>query len=424
MRKNILFLFVAISLVFNLLGQSDAGMSFRNLNYRATLLLPGGALPFQMQISIDPKNQKLFYGEITNGSEVINISFEKYLQNENPDVYFKSGDSIKIEFPVFNTEIIAKINPDLSLSGIWYDRSRPGNYFIPFQATINTQNISYRFVQNPKPAIKSIEGKYTVVFSDESSTDTAVGIFKQDKSHLTGTFLTTTGDYRFLEGEVSADSFFLSAFDGSHAFLFKGKITIDGNLSGAWWSGKHYAANFTAVRDENAVLPDPKSLTFLKPGYKTIQFSFPDENGKMIALSDEEFKDKVVIIQIVGSWCPNCMDETSYLSEIEENYKNKNLAIVALSFERQTDAVNFKKNIDKLKSHFGISYPFLNAGLPKDASDALPMLNKVMSFPTSIVLNKNHEVVEIYTGFSGPATGDLFVKYQHDFEVFLDNLLQ
>jgi hypothetical protein len=117
------------------------------------------------------------------------------------------------------------------------------------------------------------------------------------------------------------------------------------------------------------------------------------------------------------------MDETSYMSEVEEKYKNKDLAIVALSFERQPDPQNFKININRLKNYFGINYLHLNAGLPKNASDALPMLNRVMGFPTTIILNKKHEVAEIYTGFSGPATGQLFLDYQKDFEELIDALL-
>ncbi|MBK8344453.1 MAG: hypothetical protein IPL12_14725 [Bacteroidetes bacterium] len=51
------------------------------------------------------------------------------------------------------------------------------------------------------------------------------------------------------------------------------------------------------------------------------------------------------------------------------------------------------------------------------------MLNKVLGFPTTIILNSNHEVVEIYTGFNGPATGDLFLQYQKEFEALLNSLL-
>lgn len=379
------------------------------ITYRAVLLTPGGELPFSLQLPEVLWGGKI-QGEIKNGNEVINVTGEML------------NDTLHLYFPVFNTEIVGRYYAgSQSIDGLWFDHSRTGNYSLPFNAIANE---NYRFIQYPYKPIKNISGRYDAVFKDETSTDSTVAILQMDGTHLSGTFLTTTGDYRFLEGEVDNNYFYLSAFDGSHAFLFKGKINDDGTLAGNYWSGKHYYAKFTATKNENAKLPDPKKLTYLKPGYSKIEFGFPDENGNMVSLNDERFKNKVVIIQITGSWCPNCMDETSYMSEVEEKYKNEDLAIVALSFERQPDPQNFNTNISRLKNHFGIHYLFLNAGLPKTASDALPMLNHVMGFPTTIILDKDHQVAEIYTGFNGPATGQLFLDYQKDFEMLIDQLLK
>ena len=378
------------------------------ITYRAVLLTPGGELPFRLQLPAVLFEGKI-QGEIINGNEVINVTGKML------------NDTLSLDFPVFNTEIVGRYYiGSQTFDGFWYDHSRSGNYGLPFYAIANE---NYRFIQNPYTPSINISGRYDAVFKDETSTDSTVAILHLDGNHLTGTFLTTTGDYRFLEGDVSNNMFYLSAFDGSHAFLFKGKINDDGTLIGDYWSGKHYHAKFTAVKNENAKLPDPTKLTYLKEGYSKIEFSFPDENGNLISLEDERFKNKVVVIQITGSWCPNCMDETSYMSEVEEKYKNKDLAIVALSFERQPDPQNFKINIDRLKNHFGIDYLYLNAGLPKNASEVLPMLNHVMGFPTTIILNKKHEVAEIYTGFNGPATGQLFLDYQKDFEELVERLM-
>ncbi|MFZ1590502.1 MAG: TlpA disulfide reductase family protein, partial [Chitinophagales bacterium] len=307
------------------------------------------------------------------------------------------------------------------LNGKWYDRSRAGNYYLSFSAVFVKENVYKPGLITP---VADISGRYDAKFIDGDVIDNTVGIFKQEGNKLSGTFLTTTGDYRMLNGYVSGDDFYLTAFDGSHAFLFKGKILDNKTLAGYFYSGIHFQSPFIASLNPQAALPDPKSLTYLKEGYSKIAFSFPDETGKVVTLEDAQFKDKAVIILITGSWCPNCMDETSYMKEIEEKYKGKPVAIVALSFERQTDAVSFAKNINRIKQHFGVHYPFLNAGLPKTASEALPMLNKVMGFPTTIILNKQHDVVEISTGFNGPATGDLFVLYQQSFEKMLDELIQ
>ncbi len=376
--------------------------------FRGSLTTPGGELLFFFSVDRNANGEPFKY-TLENGIETI------------AGTCSVKGDSVVFNSPIFNSEIIAKFNADNSaLDGKWYDRSRPGNYYLPFNAVFVKENVYKPGMETP---VADISGRYDAKFIDGDVIDNTVGIFKQEGNKLSGTFLTTTGDYRMLNGYVSGDDFYLTAFDGSHAFLFKGKILENGALSGYFYSGQHFQSPFIAAKNEQAALPDPKSLTYLKEGYTKVSFSFPDENGNMVTLEDEQFKNKVIVIQITGSWCPNCMDETSYLSEVEEKYKGKNLAFVALAFERQTDPILFKQNITKLKQHFGIDYLYLNAGLPKTASAALPMLNKVLGFPTTIILNSNHEVVEIYTGFNGPATGDLFLQYQKEFETLLNSLL-
>jgi len=51
----------------------------------------------------------------------------------------------------------------------------------------------------------------------------------------------------------------------------------------------------------------------------------------------------------------------------------------------------------------------------KEAAKALPMLNKIISYPTMIFLDKNDKVIKIHTGFSGPATS-AFAGFKTDFE--------
>lgn len=85
----------------------------------------------------------------------------------------------------------------------------------------------------------------------------AIGEFQQHGSHLTGSFLTATGDYRYLEGVVSGDSLKLSAFDGDHAYLFTAKIDDEKTISASkLYAGAAGFQQWSAVRNENARLPD------------------------------------------------------------------------------------------------------------------------------------------------------------------------
>ena len=251
-----------------------------------------------------------------------------------------------------------------------------------------------------------------------------VGIFKQDENNLSGTFLTTTGDYRFLDGEVSGNRLWLSAFDGSHLFLFTAIIKNDSLVSGEFFSGRHWHDTWRGMKDENAKLPPADSFTFLNSGYDKFIFSFPDENGDSVSITDEQFRNKAVIVQIMGTWCPNCMDETKFLSSWFNQQKNNNIKIIALDFERILDTATVSKNIRRLKKQFDIKYPILFAGSSdkKIAALSLPMLNRVFAFPTTIFLNKDKKVLKIHTGFSGPATGEEYEKYKQWFEKLVDKL--
>ena len=255
----------------------------------------------------------------------------------------------------------------------------------------------------------------------------AKGLFKDGPDNkISGTFLTETGDYRFLEGALDGNRLNLSCFDGAHAFLFDGEVKNDSITSGMFYSGNHYSEPWVAVRNENFELTDPNTLTYLKEGFDEIEFTFPDLSGKSVSLNDDRFKDKAVIIQIMGSWCPNCLDESKYLSQFYRDNKNDNFEIVALAFENAKTIEKVTANLNRLKERIGIDYPILIAqtgsASKKLAAEKLPMLNHILSYPTTIFIDKKGTVRKIHTGFSGPATGDKYEKFKHEFERFVETL--
>ena len=242
-----------------------------------------------------------------------------------------------------------------------------------------------------------------------------------------GTFLTTTGDYRFLEGTVSDQKLYLSCFDGSHAYLFTGKLLNDSTITeGKFYSGLSSIETWTANKDDKAILPDAYSITDLKPGYDKIDFSFPGLDGKKVSLSDQKFKNKIVLVQFFGSWCPNCMDETAYLTSFHKKYQEKGVEIVALAYERTKDFERSRKNIARLRDRFSVPYDMLVTGFTKDkveVSKSLPMLKQFMAFPTLMIIDKNGKIRKIHTGFSGPGTGTHYSDFVKEFEKTIADLL-
>ena len=191
-------------------------------------------------------------------------------------------------------------------------------------------------------------------------------------------------------------------------------------MLGAFYSGNHAKELFTAKRNEAFELPDPNELTYLKEGYDRIEFEFPDEEGNLISLQDPQFQDKAVLIQIMGTWCPNCLDESRFLSNYLSTRNYEDLAVVALAFEYATNEEKAFRGIRRLKDRLGINYPILLAQVGTSskakANEKLPMLNHVLSYPTTIFLDKEGEVRNIHTGFNGPATGEPYEEFKREFD--------
>lgn len=382
--------------------------------WRGTLLLNSEQnieLPFNFEIkTIKGKSQLIIH----NAQERITID----------EVTLKK-DSFNFKMPIFDTEFRTKLIGDTILTGVWINHTKKENKTIPFSAHHGN---SMRFPFIPGKSNPFYEGKWEVSFSPGTADSSkAIGLFTytNGSAYVNGTFLTETGDYRYLDGMMCNGKLYLSCFDGSHAFLFIAENNGSEITKGDFYSGNAWHENWVAKRNEKFELKNPESLTYLKNPNEKIAFSFYNAKNEKISLSDAKYKNKVVIIQIMGSWCPNCMDESAYLSKVHKQYNKKGLEIIALAYERTSDAERAKTNLMRLTKRFNIGYDILLTGLTgKDkASESLPFLNNVMAFPTTIFLDRNHNVKSIYTGFSGPATGKAHEDYTVKTEGLINQLL-
>lgn len=377
--------------------------------WRATIPTVAGELPFYLDIQ-----------KKGDGYEVHAINGEERLLMDA--AYLDEEDSLHIPMEVFDAEIIAKANGD-ELNGTF--RKKMGNLSVRESGFNATFGDEYRFVEKTETASVDISGKYDVSFKYEEGSYPAVGVFEQTGNEVTGTFLTTTGDYRYLEGNVIGDSLKLSCFDGTHVFLFKAKVEGEKLVDGIFGASLTYTETWSGVKNEDAALPDATTLTHLKEGYDGIEFSFKNEKGETVSLTDERYQDKVVAVQILGSWCPNCMDETKFLVPFYEKNKEKGFEVIGLAFEKKTDPDFAYPKIERMKERFDIPYEVLIAGVndKTEAAKSLPMLDHILSFPTLITIDKKGKVREIHTGFSGPGTGEYYDRFVVDYNRLVEKLL-
>jgi len=337
-----------------------------------------------------------------------------------------TADSVFITLPFFESQLRAAIVNNNELRGVWLKRLVDKYQSTPFVAFYNQ---SYRFQLSAKPLSADVSGRWAVTFLNANKNEeVSVGEFVQKDHYVSGTFLNPTGDYRFLEGVVDGDSLKLSCFDGGHAFLFTAKVNGDSISGGQYFSGPTFKQNWVAKRDEGAQLPDEFSLTKMKHGESKFDFSFKDIDGKKVSINNARFKNKVVLIQIMGSWCPNCMDETHFLSSFYDRYKSKGVEIIGLAYERSTDFVRSQKSLRSFQKRFDVKYPLLITGVSVNdslrAEKTLPQLEKIEGFPTTIFINRKGEVEKIHTGFNGPGTGEHYDLQKKEFYDMVNGLLK
>jgi thiol-disulfide isomerase/thioredoxin len=355
-------------------------------------------------------NKSVLY--IINGAERIKVD----------KITFSKEDSIIIQMPVFESQFRAKMISSTKLEGVWIKSGAKQNQIIPFTAIANT---SARFEINAKPKV-NISGKWAMVFGEKNNP--AIGIFQQKGALINGSIVTPTGDYRYLSGVVNGDTLLLSTFDGSHAFSFSAIINNTKSITnGVFYAGAFGKELFTAVKNDTVTLPNTTAMYLKDEADNKLHFAFKNLDGKLVSIEDGQFKNKVVIIQLLGSWCPNCMDETAFLSDFYNKNKQRGIEAIGLAYELTDNFERSKNSLLKFKERFGVQYPLLVTGVTvsdeKRTEKTLPQLTPIKVFPSTIIVDKKGRVHSIDTGFYGPGTGEYFETFKHRFYSIIDELI-
>jgi thiol-disulfide isomerase/thioredoxin len=368
-------------------------------------------LAFTFELGKDSLNR--LFAEFHNGSEKIRI-YDVTMGKKN----ISSKDTLQIDFIKYDTYINA-IYEDGIMEGKWVVNYKE-NYSVPFKAVFG-QN--HRFDYKTGKSLFDISGKWKTTFQPGKQEEyPAVGEFTQGGNSVQGTFLTETGDYRFLEGNIIKNKLYLSAFDGAHAFLFVGKFIHKDTLIGSFRSGINYTEEWIAHRDENFKLSDPYQLTS-KSSNQPLEFTFPNTENKMVSIKDEKYKGKIKIVQIMGTWCPNCFDETEMLKEYFNKTKADDVEWISLGFERYKEKDKNIRQLAAYKNKMDLHHEVLWGGYYKkeEAVKSIPQLSEILSYPTLLIVDQENKIRHVHTGFSGPATKE-YNNFIADFENLINSL--
>ena len=248
---------------------------------------------------------------------------------------------------------------------------------------------------------------------------------RQSGAEVSGSILRVDGDTGFLIGRWQNGRLVLSHFAGQGPLLFEAKLNADRTLAISLNRGANYVAVSKSEARAKGVPdpPDPTRYTSVKDPTVPFRFGFPGLDGRIVSNTDPQFKGKVMLLTIGGSWCPNCQDEAAFLVDLYKEFHSQGLEIVGLMFEADADPALARPRVQTFIRRFAIPYPMLLAGTPDDISKRIPQLVNFGAYPTSIFLGRDGRVRSVHAGFASQATGQEYVRLKGEVRGLVQRLL-
>jgi len=370
----------------------------------ATVTVDHLDIPFRFEISGDAASPQ---GTFFNGEE-------RYRSTSGS----VENDSLLLKWDYFASRIQATIH-DGTLDGQYVRSSSAGLITYPFHAR------HYAAASASPKNIPSIDGIWIIPTKSSKGESAWRLIVRQTGPEASAAILRVDGDTGALTGTYRDGKFVLSHFSGLRPSLMEVSLTKEGTLD-ILQNGKN---KLTATRAEQARtegLPeptDPSHHTSVRNLEEPFQFRFLDLTGHLVANTDARFRGKVVLVNIAGSWCPNCHDETPFLVELYRKYHSQGLEIVMLDFEEPEqlkDPVRLRAFIQK----YGIEYTVLLCGTTDEAKDKLAQAVNWNAWPTTFFLGRDGLVRGAHAGFPSSASGDLHRQAKEEFAAKVESLLK
>lgn len=364
----------------------------------------------QEQISFEAvinKKKQQHLLKIMNGKEIIELGPEKI-----------KNDSLRFQFKNYNSSIVLKATEN-GYQGYWINHhdNQP-----------RKRNIDFKIVEEfPIQNKLRLEGNWKTELITAKKIRSGIAVFYTENKKNIGTIRTETGDYGYLTSiqTLSNSAYNFTSFDGNNAYSVQFAQTSENKYEGKLYTAK--STDYTTIKlykEDSYELNDPNTLTQVI-NKQPFNLNLKDEKGNPIDFY-KKIKNKVSIVTIFGTWCPNCIDETNFLKEISTTYPSKKLAIIHVAFENGISELVRSEKVERFKKKKELTSTFLIAGNPtkENVLFHFPMIDNFRSYPTLFLIDKKGEIVAIHTGFNGPATGIVYDQFKNEFKLTIDKLLK
>jgi thiol-disulfide isomerase/thioredoxin len=278
------------------------------------------------------------------------------------------------------------------------------------------------------PAIENakavpVAGRWTIKSNDNDPKKVWAITIQQHGTEVSGAIERLDGDSGTLTGTITDHKLVMSHFSGIRPSVLSGEVMPDGSLKLLFNEKQEMTGLRADAATASGVKPiDPTQFTKVKNPDEPFPFAFQDLEGKLVSNTDARFKGKVVLVNITGSWCPNCNDDAPVLDALYKKYKAQGLEVVGLSFESgdlDYDRDRVKEFINRNK----VTYPILIAGTVDNIATQLPFVENFAGYPTTFFLDRTGKVKLIHDGFSGPGTGAEYERLKVEIESEVKKLL-
>ena len=364
-------------------------------------------LPFDI-VSVQPKGAVRPDMYVANGTERILLAYAGAT----------SDGFERYEIPYFPGELVWR-RSGRTMDGFWIRPDRGEQY--PLLLTMGNRP---RFaLPSPQGSEQPLADRYALRFHQPNQPvaegNPGIAVLREDEDGIvTGTIMTESGDYRYLAGNRRGNRVHLSTFNGVFAYVFELELLEGGAVRGRQILSATRDQAITGKADPDAKLADPTTLAGLKPGVESLTFSLPHYQSG--ALFSPEL-GKPAVIQIMGSWCPNCVDESNAFKQFHAAYPD--VQFFGLTFERSAEREQAFTAVDKFVRGLDLRYPILFAGRAERGAveRVLDGLANFSSYPTTIYLDKQGRVRKIYSGFYGPGTPE-YEPWLQETTAFIEKL--
>jgi thiol-disulfide isomerase/thioredoxin len=361
-------------------------------------------VPFRFEIACGGVSCAAPRGSFFNGDDKVTSTSGRF-----------ADGMLALSFDEYGTKLEATVSNG-GLDGQYGRGTRGAPY--PFHAK------RFRPIEAGDKNIPSIAGLWNVQVKSSKGESAWQLIVRQSGAEVSAAILRVDGDTGTLTGSYHDGRFVLSHFSGARPLRVDLTPSADGTLALV----QNKDNPLTALRADQALakgLPqptDPSRFTSVKDPTEPLHFSFPDLDGRTVSNTDPRFRGKVVLVNISGSWCPNCHDEAPFLVELYKKYRARGLEIVGLSFEEEAQLKN-PVRLRAFMKRYGIGYTVLLPGEPKDLNEKLPQGVNLNSFPTTFFLGRDGKVRSAHAGFPGKASGKFHNEARDEITALVERLL-